>query len=250
RQQREADPQLAAAVGHPSCRPVQRVGVLQLRSCLPGRTQCRHHRTEGHGQGARHGRRGTRVKHMAGLELWGGVECTINRVGNTWYDQLDANGHRQRPEDLDLFASLGIRRLRQAVLWERHAGAHADWRDTDMAMQRLRQLDITPIVGLIHHGSGPPETSLVDEEFAPGLAAHAARVAARYPWVEWYTPVNEPLTTARFSGLYGLWHPHGRDDASFSRALITQCRATVHAMRAIRAADAGASLDDTADLGR
>src|SRR5690606_30821883 len=187
---------------------------------------------------------------MAGLELWGGVECTINRVGNTWYDQLDANGHRQRPEDLDLFASLGIRRLRQAVLWERHAGAHADWRDTDVAMQRLRQLNITPIVGLIHHGSGPPETSLVDDGFASGLAAHAARVAARYPWVEWYTPVNEPLTTARFSGLYGLWYPHGRDDTSFARALINQCRATVLAMRAIRAVNPAARLVQTEDLGR
>jgi dTDP-4-dehydrorhamnose reductase len=25
-----------------------------------------------------------------------------------------------------------------------------------------------------------------------------------------WTPVNEPLTTARFSGLYGHWYPHGR----------------------------------------
>ena len=32
-------------------------------------------------------------------------------------------------------------------------------------------------------------------------------VAERYPWVEDYTPVNEPLTTARFSGLYGHWYP-------------------------------------------
>ena len=45
-----------------------------------------------------------------------------------------------------------------------------------------------------------------------------ATVAERYPWVRRYTPVNEPLTTARFSALYGLWYPHVRDDAAFLRA--------------------------------
>jgi dTDP-4-dehydrorhamnose reductase len=45
-------------------------------------------------------------------------------------------------------------------------------------------------------------------------------VAARYPWLRDYTPVNEPLTTARFSGLYGVWYPHHRNTHSFVRAPI------------------------------
>ena len=48
------------------------------------------------------------------------------------------------------------------------------------------------------------------------------------------SPVNEPLTTARFCALYGHWYPHARSDATFVRAIIHQCRATVLAMRAIR----------------
>lgn len=187
---------------------------------------------------------------MAAPELWGGVECTINRVGDTWYDQLAANGHRERLADLDLFAALGIRRLRQAVLWERLARPDADWREPDAAMHRLRQLGVDPIVGLIHHGSGPPGTSLMEDSFVTGLAAHAAQVAQRYPWVSWYTPVNEPLTTARFSGLYGFWYPHARDDALFARALVNECRATVLAMRAIREVNPAAKLLQTEDLGR
>ena len=43
------------------------------------------------------------------------------------------------------------------------------------------------------------------------LAQHAENVARRYPWLEMFTPVNEPLTTARFSGLYGHWYPHRHD---------------------------------------
>ncbi|HEV7912494.1 MAG TPA: sugar nucleotide-binding protein, partial [Albitalea sp.] len=68
-------------------------------------------------------------------------------------------------------------------------------------------------------------------------------------WVHGYTPVNEPLTTARFSGLYGLWYPHRRDDAGFVRALLNQLRATVLAMRAIREVNPAALLVQTDDLG-
>jgi len=63
-------------------------------------------------------------------------------------------------------------------------------------------------------------------------------------------PVNEPLTTARFSGLYGVWYPHGRDHATFARALVTECRAVVLAMRAVRSVNPRARLVQTEDLGR
>ena len=54
---------------------------------------------------------------------------------------------------------------------------------------------------------GPAYTSLADPEFPEKLAEYAGAVAKRYPWIGHYTPVNEPLTTARFSGWYGLWYP-------------------------------------------
>jgi dTDP-4-dehydrorhamnose reductase len=109
---------------------------------------------------------------------------------------------------------------------------------------------VRPIVGLVHHGSGPAHTSLIDPAFPEGLAAYAGAVAARYPWVEDYTPVNEPLTTARFSPLYGHWYPHTRDDCSFVQALLIQCKATVLAMRAIRAANPRARPVQTEDMGK
>ena len=37
-----------------------------------------------------------------------------------------------------------------------------------------------------------------------------------------WTPVNEPLTTARFSGLYGIWYPHASNEGAFWRALANQ----------------------------
>ncbi|HEX8423097.1 MAG TPA: family 1 glycosylhydrolase, partial [Pyrinomonadaceae bacterium] len=187
------------------------------------------------------------------FELWAGVECTVNRVGDEFYDQLERNGHAQRIADHDLFATLGVRALRYPVLWERTAPEgldRADWSWPDARLTRLRELGIRPIVGLLHHGSGPRHTSLVDPDFPTQLAAYARAVAERYPWVDAYTPVNEPLTTARFSGLYGHWYPHGRDNATFVRALVNQCRATSLAMRAIREINPQAQLVQTEDLGK
>lgn len=188
----------------------------------------------------------------AALEVWGGVECTVNRVGDRFTDQLERNGHAARADDLDRFAALGLRALRHPVLWERVAPDgldRADWAWVDERMVRLQGLGIAPIVGFVHHGSGPRGTSLVDPHFPAGLARFARAFAERYPWVEAYTPVNEPLTTARFSGLYGHWYPHGRDARTFVRALLTQCHAIALAMREVRAVNPAAQLVQTEDLG-
>ena len=187
------------------------------------------------------------------LELWAGVECTVNRVGEVYFDQLERSGHAARPEDLDLFAALGVRAMRYPVLWERTAPRSldtADWGWAEDRLGRLRRLGVRAIVGLLHHGSGPRYTSLLDPDFPDKLAAYARAVARRFPWVEAYTPVNEPLTTARFSGLYGFWYPHGRDDLTFARALLNECRATVLAMRAVREVNPRALLVQTEDLGK
>ncbi|WP_119156163.1 family 1 glycosylhydrolase [Caldimonas tepidiphila] len=187
------------------------------------------------------------------IELWGGLECTVNRVLDEYFSQMERNGHATRRDDLERFASLGIRAIRYPVLWERTAPEgldRADWSWPDERLPALRDLGVAPIVGLVHHGSGPRHTSLVDPGFAEQLAEFAGAVARRYPWVELYTPVNEPLTTARFSGLYGVWYPHGRDERSFIQALLNQCRAVVLSMRAIREVNPQAKLVQTDDLGK
>lgn len=187
------------------------------------------------------------------VDLWGGVECTINRVGDVYIDQLEQSGYADRVDDLDLFASLGVRALRFPLPWERLAPDRPDsvqWGWADERVARCRDLGIRPIVGLCHHGSGPRYTSLQDPAFAEKLGTFAARIAERYPWVDAYTPVNEPVTTARFSGLYGIWHPHARDEGAFLRILLNECAAVREAMRAVRAVNSSAELIQTEDLGR
>lgn len=190
---------------------------------------------------------------MIDIELWAGAECTVNRVGERWFDQVCRTGHHDREDDMDRLAALGVRRVRFPVLWERvapHGLARADWSWTDSRLERLRSLGIVPIVGLVHHGSGPGGTDLADPGFVGGLAELAEAVARRYPWVHDFTPVNEPLTTARFSALYGHWYPHARNTAAFLQALVHEIRATAAAMQRIRAVTPGARLVQTEDLGR
>lgn len=187
------------------------------------------------------------------LALWGGVEATVNRVGDRYFSQMAQNGHDKRIADLDRFAALGISALRYPVLWELIAPdglQRADWSWPDERLPALRALGVTPIAGLLHHGSGPRGTSLLDPGFPGKLAAYAGAVARRYPWIEYYTPVNEPCTTARFSALYGLWYPHRQSDRDFVRALLNQCQAVLLSMRAIRAVNPAARLVQTDDLGK
>lgn len=181
--------------------------------------------------------------------MWAGAECTINRVGDTYRDQSRRAGAYDRDHDVEHLIALGVKAVRFPVLWERHEGNAAAWQATDRALARLRDAGIEPIVGLTHHGSGIDGATLLDSAYPARLAAFAATVARRHPWVTRYTPVNEPLTTARFAALYGLWYPHHASDRSFVAALLHQTLAVQQSMRAIRDIAPGALLIATEDLG-
>jgi dTDP-4-dehydrorhamnose reductase len=174
-------------------------------------------------------------------------------VRNVYYDQTLRSGHEWRLDDLDRIASLGISHLRYPVLWERVAPrvpGRMNWSWTDERLDYLRRLGITPIATLLHHGSGPSCTDLLDEDFPAKFAHFAGEVARRYPWLRYFTPVNEPLTTARFSALYGWWYPHAKSETDFYRALFNQLRAIRLGMEAIREHIPDAQLVATEDLGK
>ena len=190
---------------------------------------------------------------LAPLEVWGGVECTVARIGDLYRDQIAETGHGAGPATSRRFARWALRRSDILSFGRRIAPDdpdRCDWTWSDERFGLMRSLGLRPIVGLLHHGSGPRYTSLLDDAFPDLLARHAERVATRYPWIERFTPVNEPLTTARFSALYGHWFPHAAALRPFLRALVNQCKGTVLAMRAIRRVNPAAQLVQTEDIGR
>ena len=55
------------------------------------------------------------------MELWGGVECTINRVGDQYFNQIERSGHFQRGcADLERFAALGLRKVGRKLVTRLH----------------------------------------------------------------------------------------------------------------------------------
>ena len=187
------------------------------------------------------------------LELWGGVECSVVRIGDDFRNQLVDTGHQSRFADLDAMAALGVTTVRYPILWETIAPetpGELDFSWHDKRLAHLRKLGIKVVAGLVHHGSGPRYTNLLDPRFPDLLADFAAKVARRYPWIEMWNPVNEPFTTARFSCLYGHWYPHLTDiDATFA-AVVNQCLAIKRAIEAIRQVIPDARLVPTEDVGK
>jgi dTDP-4-dehydrorhamnose reductase len=187
----------------------------------------------------------------APFEIWASPEPTVARIdASTYRDQLAETGHEARDGDLELLASLGVAATRYPVLWEKTLAADGsfDFAWATARLERLRALGVEPIVTLLHHGSGPPMTSLIDPAFPERFAAYAGAVAERFPWVRRWTPINEPLTTARFATLYGHWYPNRTDDAAFGHAIAHEALAMLLAMAAIRRRVPDAQFVITEDL--
>jgi len=181
-------------------------------------------------------------------EIWGGMECTINRVSDQYFDQFERTGQYEKMDDLHKVCQLGFSRLRFPILWERHHNNPLAWEHTSRQLKLLENYGVIPIAGLLHHGSGPAFTNLADPEFPELFAAYAKQVAIAYPSIKYYTPVNEPLTTARFSGLYGFWYPHATEEKTFATIFLHQLKAIVLSMQSIREINPDAQLIQTEDL--
>ncbi len=185
-------------------------------------------------------------------EIWGGLECSYNRIEGNYADQLDYCGHYRRGIlDIQYIARLGVKALRYPVIFERyHDPMDLSWSWLARQLNALRYYNIKPIAGLLHHGSGPIHAALNDPCFPGDLANFASKVAETFPWLEYFTPINEPLTTARFCGLYGFWYPHLKNAKSFAEILLNEMKAVVLAMQAIRKVIPDAKLIQTEDLGK
>jgi dTDP-4-dehydrorhamnose reductase len=181
--------------------------------------------------------------------VWAGVEPSFLTVGGSRRDQLAETGHADRLSDLDRLADLGVTAVRYPVLWGRE-GPETDWEWAAARLGRLDELGIEPIVGLLHHGWGPAGVDPLDPHYPALFAAYALEVARRFPGIRTFLPINEPLTTARFAGLYGWWDPGARDLSVFGRLIVGQCLAIRAATRALRRTDPSIRVIVNEDAGK
>ncbi len=121
---------------------------------------------------------------MPDLQLWGGCEYTLNRVGGHFHDQTVRSGHHERASDLQLFADLGLQALRYPVLWERVSPHRPDERDfawSDERLAEMRRIGLRPIVALCITAVARPIPALSPMILPQGLRRMPARLPSAIP---------------------------------------------------------------------
>ena len=151
-------------------------------------------------------------------------------------DEMEKCGHYKNwPLDFELVNDMGISYLRYGPpYYKTHlAPGKYDWFFTDDTFHKLKEQRITPIVDLCHFGLPDWLGNFQNPEFPQYFAEYARTFALRFPYLQYYTPVNEIFITATFSAQYGWWNERLRSDKSFVTALKHLCKANVMAMHSI-----------------
>jgi beta-glucosidase/6-phospho-beta-glucosidase/beta-galactosidase len=168
-----------------------------------------------------------------------GIECSYPTIdGGRWrIDQLKETGHYENwKRDLELVREVGLRYLRYGpplhLIFQ--GPDKYDWTFTDRTCEAMRKLEIVPIMDLCHFGVPDWLENFQNPELPQRLSEYAAAFAKRYPWVQFYTPVNEIYVAARMSALDGVWNEQLRSDAAFVRATCHLAKACVLMMQAIQ----------------
>jgi beta-glucosidase/6-phospho-beta-glucosidase/beta-galactosidase len=97
----------------------------------------------------------------------------------------------------------------------------------------MQRLNITPILDLLHFGVPNWIGDFQNPELPLLFAEYADAVAERYPWVRYYTPVNEIYVTAKMSAKDGIWNEQLKTDKAFVTALKHTVAASILANHAI-----------------
>lgn len=160
---------------------------------------------------------------------------TINN-GKTRIDELQKCGHYKHwSRDFDCVQELGIQFLRYGPPIHRTwlGDGKFDWEFADLSFHNLRKRDIIVIADLCHFGVPDWIGNFQNPDFPKLFGSYARAFAARYPWLQLYTPVNEMFICAEFSALFGWWNEQLASDQTFVTALKHIVKANVMAMRSI-----------------
>ena len=151
-------------------------------------------------------------------------------------DEMEKTDHYRRwREDFQLVRELGLEYLRYGPPYYRvHNGPDSyDWTFADVTFGELRRLGIVPIADLCHFGIPDWLGDFQNTDWPEQFARYAGAFAARFPWVRFYTPVNEIFVCATFSAQLGWWNERLTSDRAFVTALRNLVRANLLAQEAI-----------------
>lgn len=167
-----------------------------------------------------------------------GIENSVPTIdgGRTRIDEMESCHHYSRwREDFALVSEMGICYLRYGPpIHSSWLGPDRyDWSFADDTFAELKRRNIVPIVDLCHFGVPDWIGDFQNPDFPEQFSRYARAFAARFGWVQLYTPVNEMYICATFSARYGWWNEQLASDQAFVTALKHLVKANVLAMRSI-----------------
>jgi beta-glucosidase/6-phospho-beta-glucosidase/beta-galactosidase len=138
-------------------------------------------------------------------------------------------------DDFALLKELGIEHLRYGPpYFSTHTGpGKYDWSFADETFGALHRQNVLLIVDLCHFGVPDWVGDFQNPDWPKLFAEYARAFARRFPWVRFYTPVNEIFVAATFSAQFGWWNERLHSDRAFVNALKHLCEANLRAMHAI-----------------
>lgn len=170
-----------------------------------------------------------------------GVEDTFvpqSGPGERALDEYELTEHYENVDaDLALAKEADAEFVRWGIPWHRvnPAPGEWDWSWVDAAMRRFEELNLRPIVDLLHYGT--PlwiEREFAHPQFPAFFAEFATRTAERYAHIATdYTPVNEPMIHARFSGDIGYWPPKLTGETGYNAIAVALAEGFVLAQTGI-----------------
>lgn len=155
--------------------------------------------------------------------------------------------HANWRQDLNLAADLGATALRYGVSWPvvHTAPGRFDWDSLDRVVAHaVDNLSLTLVADLVHYGTPTwLADSFADEAYPEAIEEFAGALASRYAdRITHFTPLNEPVTTASFCGLRGVWPPRRTGWSGWVSIVVPIAIGMVRTIGAIRRAQPGARI--------
>ena len=176
---------------------------------------------------------------MQSIQMVGGIESALvrSRDGNVT-DVLQLIGHYDNFEqDFDLIRNLGLQTIRYPIVWHVIEVEHDvyDWDVTDRMLNGLKERGIN-VIADPGHFTYPLwlDQGVLNPEFPELYHRYYRECVKRYPWITQWTPMNEALTLANYSCLFGRWYPFKASEPEFVRGLVNICKAMCLACETIR----------------
>jgi beta-glucosidase/6-phospho-beta-glucosidase/beta-galactosidase len=179
-----------------------------------------------------------RNPNATGFMFATGIECSYPTIENgRWRrDEMESTRHYEEWQtDLRLAREIGITHIRYGPPLHLifNGPGRYDWDFIDPQMAELAEFGPEPIIDLCHFGVPAWLGNLQNSDIGRALAEYAGAFAERFPWVRFYTPVNEMYVCARMSALDGLWNEQLRDEGAYARAAWNLADASIRMSDAI-----------------